>query len=152
MENKIQQLEDRALQFLARLQDVKFAGIVLFTIIVLLISWSGVKAIQSNYDLQKQIAGLQQQNDVQALTNTNLALENQYYNTDTYLDLSARQNFGLAAPGEKEILVPQSVALSYTVNLPQPKTANDQPLNKQPGWQHNIQEWVNFFMHRQSAA
>jgi cell division protein FtsL len=152
MQNKIQEYEAIALAFIRRLQDVKFAGIVLFVVIVLLISWSGVKAIQANYDLQKQIAGIRQQNQVQQLSNNNLQLENGYYNTDTYLDLSARQNFGLAAPGEKEVIVPKEVALSYTVNLPQRAPAADQPSDKQPHWQHNIQEWVNFFMHRQSTG
>jgi len=38
-----------------------------FTVIVLLISWSGVKSIQTNYGLQKQISKLQQENDVAKL-------------------------------------------------------------------------------------
>ena len=118
MQDKLRQYQELAWQFAQRFQDVKFAGVMLFVLIVLLISWSGVKAIQTNYDLQKQIAAAQQQNQLQALTNTNLQLENQYYNTDTYLDLSARQNFGLAAPGEKEILVPKQVADTYTTALP----------------------------------
>ncbi len=75
--------------------------------LVLLISWSGIKAIQTNYGLQKQISGLKQQNAVIRLQNENLALKNQYYNSDQYLELSARQNFGLAVPGEKEINRPQ---------------------------------------------
>jgi len=151
MQNKIRQYQALAWQFVQRLQDVKFAGQVLFVIVVLLISWSGVKAIQTNYDLQKQISAQKQQNQVQQLSNTNLKLENEYYNTDTYLDLSARQNFGLAAPGEKEILIPASVADSYTVNLPKPKQTSDKPADKQPLFQHNFQEWVNFFLHRQQS-
>jgi len=148
MQNKIRQYQAIAWQFAQRLQDVKFAGQMLFVVVVLLISWSGVKAIQSNYDLQKQISTQSQQNQVQSLTNNNLKLENEYYNTDTYLDLSARQNFGLAAPGEKEVLVPKDVALTYTVDLPKPKQTVDKPTDKQPLFQHNYQEWVNFFLHR----
>src|ERR1700760_2476570 len=110
MEEKLKSYQKLALRFVARFQDIKFAGVMLFLVVVLLISWSGVKAIQTNYGLQKQIATLQQQDQVQQLSNNNLKLENEYYNTDTYLDLSARQNFGLAAPGEKEIIVPGNVA------------------------------------------
>ncbi len=94
-----------------RLNDVRFVGQLLFLVIVLLISWSGVKVIQTNYSLQKQISVLKQQNKLQQLQNENLALQNQYYNSNQYLELSARQNFGLAAPGEKEIIVPRQVAL-----------------------------------------
>ncbi len=142
---------DKATLFIRRLNDVRFAGQVIFVVIVLLISWSGVKAIQLNYSLQKQIAAIKQQNAIQKLQNDNLALQNQYYKSNQYLELSARQNFGLAAPGEKEILVPRQVALSYTVAMPgQSKTASAQI--KQSAYQNNFRSWVDFFLHRQSTA
>jgi cell division protein FtsB len=152
MQQKLKQYEQRVIVFVKQLHDVKFAGMVLFLVIVLLISWSGVKAIQTNYQLQKQISLLGQQNRVQQLTNNNLALENQYYNTDTYLDLSARLNFGLAAPGEKEIVVPSSVALTYTVPIPKMATQVDTPTTEQPSSQRNFEAWVNFFLHRQNTG
>jgi cell division protein FtsB len=137
--------------FAERMRDPKFAGMMFFVVVVLLISWSGVKSIQTNYELQKQISGLRQQNDVQKLKNTNLGLENKYYETDTYQELQARQNFGLAAPGEKEIVVPKAVALTYTVDPPkQEKTTK--PSDKQSGAQRNFQAWVNFFLHRQTTT
>ena len=131
-----------------RLNDIRFVGQVLFLIIVLLVSWSGVKAIQANYGLQKQISVLKQQNNVQQLQNENLALQNQYYNSNQYLELSARENFGLAAPGEKEIIVPRQVALNYTVNLPSINTTTVLPKSYQPAYQSNFESWVNFFLHR----
>ena len=138
-------------QFAERLRDPKFAGMMLFLVVVLLISWSGVKSIQTNYELQKQIAGIQQQNEVSKLKNNNLDLENQYYKTDTYQELQARLNLGLAAPGEKEIVVPKAVALSYTVAPPKP-VVTTKPSDKQSGTQRNFQAWVNFFLHRQNAS
>jgi len=151
IEAKRKQYEQLLLQFAGRLRDIKFAGLVLFVVIVLLISWSGVKSIQSNYELQKQISALKQQNQVQQLANNNLQLENQYYNTDTYLELSARQNFGLGLPGEKEIIIPKDVALGYTVPLPKP-AKTDTPTSKQPAGQRNFEAWVNFFLHRQNSG
>ena len=145
----LKQLEAQALLFAKRLRDVKFAGLMLFVVVVLLISWSGVKSIQTNYELQKQISALRQQNAVQSLSNTNLQLENEYYNTSSYLDLAARQNFGVAAPGEKELIVPKAVALGYTVALPKTE-ASATPTTKQPTSQKNFQAWVNFFLHRQT--
>jgi len=131
-----------------KLNDVRFIGQLLFLVVVLLISWSGVKVIQTNYGLQKQIDALKQQNAVQKLQNENLSLQNQYYNSNQYLELSARQNFGLAAPGEKEIIVPQQVALASTVNLPSSTSTNISPKAKQPTYQSNFESWVNFFLHR----
>jgi cell division protein FtsB len=134
-----------------RLNDVRFVGQLLFLIIVLLVSWSGVKVIQANYGLQKQISVLKQQNNVQQLQNENLALQNQYYNSNQYLELSARANFGLAAAGEKEIIVPRQVALNYTVNLPSLNATTISSKSRQPVYQTNFESWVNFFLHRQNS-
>lgn len=141
--------KDKAIYYIKRLNDVRFAGQVVFVVIVLLISWSGVKTIQTNYGLQKQIASINQQNDLQKLQNDNLELQNQYYNSDQYLDIAARQNFGLAAPGEKMVIVPEKVALAHTVDLPI-ETKKETAQDKKPKYQQNFESWVNFFLHRQS--
>lgn len=136
--------------YLQRLTDISFLGQAVFVLLVLLISWSGIKAIQTNYGLQKKISAIKQQNSVQKLQNDNLALENQYFNSNQYLELQARQNFGLAAPGEQEIIVPQSVALSYTVDLPSAKPPSTKV--EQPAYQRHFQSWVDFFLHRQNQT
>ena len=136
-----------AYHYVLQLRDVRFAGQVLFIILVLLVSWSGVKSIDSNYTLQKQITQVQEQNDLQQLENTNLALQNDYYKSDQYLELSARQNFGLGAPGETELVVPKAVALSYTVA--QPEVHPLQSHSEASPLQRNVQSWVDFFLHRQ---
>ena len=141
---------EKSSQLIQRLSDVRFAGQVVFVILVLLISWSGVKSIQTNYQLQKQISGLRQQNAVQQLQNNNLALQNEYYNSNQYLELSARQNFGLAAPGEKEIVVPENVALAYTTKIPDSNTES-KTTNEAPIYQRNFRSWVDFFLHRQNV-
>lgn len=151
MQHKLSALQNYAEEYLRRLSDVRFLGQVVFGIIVLLISWSGVKAIQTNYNLQKQISALQQQNAVQQLMNNNLKLENQYYNTDQYLELSARQNLNLADPGEKEILVPKSVALANTVDLGTTAATSEKP-DTRPAYERNYQAWLQFFLHRQSPT
>lgn len=130
------------------LRDIRVAGQVIFGIVVVLVSWSGIKAIDTNYQLQKQIATLQQQNQLQQLENENLKLQNDYYNSDQYLELSARQNLGLGAPGEKELIVPKSVALSYTVPEPEAEKESKAPAVEPPAYQRNIQSWVDFFLHR----
>ncbi len=145
---KIQTYAKKGTDFIKRLSDVRFAGQVVFVVIVLLISWSGIKAIQTNYTLQKKISALRQENEVQKLENTNLALQNDYLNSNQYLELTARQNFGLAAPGEKVVIVPEGVALAYTTDAAMPVTppaASDQ----QPAYQRNFESWVDFFLHRQ---
>ncbi len=133
--------------FLNNFNDLKFIGQVGFVVVILLITWSGVKAIQTNYNLQKQIALIKQQNNLQKLQNDNQQLENQYYQTKQYLDTAARENLGLASKGEKEILVPKQVAMSYTVNLTEfnqskPKVSSKSTI------QNNFNSWISFFLHR----
>lgn len=140
--------KDWALQQVQRLSDVRFAGQVLFVVLVLMISWSGIKTIETNYGLQKQISQLRQKNDLQRLENENLKLQNDYFNSPQYLELSARRNFGLAQSGEKEILVPKTVALKYTADIADPTAGARQVAVKQSAVQRNWQAWVDFFLHR----
>jgi cell division protein FtsB len=148
MLEKIKQYKNHP--YVEQFRDLRAIGLAIFGVIVLLVSWSGAKAIQTNYNLQKQISQLQQENQVQQLEDNNLRLQNEYFNTNQYLELAARQNFGLGDPGETELLVPKSVALAHTVNLaseqPQPKASS-----KQPFYQRNFEAWINFFLHRQSS-
>lgn len=134
-------------RYIEQFRDIRSVTGVVFVVIVLLVSWSGVKAIQANYNLQKQISELRQEVAVSQLKDTNLQLENEYYNTSQYLDLAARQNFGLGQPGEKELIVPRSVALANAGKLV--KSTTDQATKKQPFYQRNFEAWMNFFLHRQ---
>lgn len=84
----------------------------LFGFIVLMVSWSGLKTIQTNYKLQQKIAELEAENELQKLENQNAELKNKFYSTDEYLDLAARRQFGKAAEGEKLYVIPKDVALS----------------------------------------
>ncbi|HSX33120.1 MAG TPA: septum formation initiator family protein [Candidatus Saccharimonadales bacterium] len=152
MREKIKHYQTKLLVPAAQLRDVRVVGVLCFLLVLILISWSGVKAIDTNYGLQKQIAQLQQQNTVAQLTNTNLSLQNKYYNTPQYLELAARQDFGLAAPGETVLIVPHSVAMAHTVLLPQDDPAkNTTKASSQPFYQRNVNAWLDFLFHRRPA-
>ena len=132
------------------LKDIRVFGQIVFVVIVLLVSWSGVKAIQSNYALQKQIATLTAENQVQKLANANLQLQNEYYNSNQYLELSARENLGLGAPGETELLVPTSVALKQLI-ITSPKITTAKAIGHQSTIGKNFQSWIDFIFHRQTS-
>ncbi len=135
-----------------QMQDVRVLGLIVFALLVLLVSWTGVKVIQTNYELERSISKLRQENEVRELENANLKLRNQYYNTDQFLELAARRQFGLGAPGEKLILIPKAVALAQTVELPStsPQDAA-QVESKKSKQQSNFESWINFFLHRQQS-
>jgi cell division protein FtsL len=150
MLDKIKNYEKIVVSRVAQLKDMRVVGLLAFLVIVLLVSWSGVKAIETNYKLQKQISALKQENDVKKLTNANLKLENQYFETPQYLEVAARQDFGLAAPGETVLNMPRSVAMSFTVDLPKPEAPKEESKSKQPTYQRNFQAWMDFLLHRKS--
>jgi cell division protein FtsB len=153
MHAKIKHYQELFKKYAEQLRDVRVIGVLFFLIVLLLITWSGVKAIDSNYALQKQISQLHQQNTVQQLSNTNLKLQNSYYNSSQYLELAARQDFGLAAPGETVLVVPHNVAIAHTVVLAQDTTAaSKKNTAKIPAYQRNFQAWMNFFLHRANAG
>lgn len=140
--------------FIKAFGDVRNLGMIAFGVIALLVTWSSVKVVQTNYGLQKQLSALQQQNDVQELTNNNLKLQNQYYNTDQYLELSARQHFNRAAPGETLLIVPKEVAMGHTIDVPKPQTTVDSVLATDQAsggsLQRNFNAWLDFLFHRQA--
>lgn len=134
-----------------RLTDVRNIVLYIFTVIVLAITWSGVKAVQDNYELQKKIATIKQQNEVIELENENISLENKYLETDQYLELAARQNLGLAAPGEKVLLVPKDTAMKYidsTLKEKVAKATNAQIEDNRPGYIKNMEDWRDFLLGR----
>jgi len=139
--------------YLQQLRDTRAMVLAGFGVIAIMVTWSGIKAVQTNYALQKQISTLEQQNQVQQLKNNNLKLQNEYLSTNQYLELAARQNFGLGAPGEQELLVPKSVAMAHIADLGQSQrdTQASADADGRSTYQRNWQAWINFFLHRPTS-
>ena len=130
---------------LTQLKDVRVIGLIGFGVIAVLVTWSGVSVLQSNFELQQRIVSLKQEVVIQELENANLALRNEYYNTDQYLELQARRQFGLAAPGETVLVVPESVALEHSVPIPEPEQEDAVTTVSKPRYQQNFEAWTRFF-------
>lgn len=132
-----------------QITDVRNIGLYVFCLVVLAIAWSGAKTVQSNYELQKKISTLKQENDILWLQNSNTYLQNQYYKTNQYQELSARQNLGLAAPGEQVLLVPKDVALRYVdPKLEKNVSTKAQPPDNRATYVKNIEAWRDFLLGR----
>jgi cell division protein FtsB len=129
-------------------KDVRSLGFVIFAVISLLVTWSTIGSIQTNYELQKQVARLQQENQVFELENKNLRLKNEYYNTDQYLELTARKQFGKAAPGETVYVIPRSTALAQVTSQPAQVAAAKVDAPTGPLYQRNFEAWMKFLLHR----
>lgn len=150
MFDKIKNYQPHA--YIKQFKDVRFVGFVVFGVLVLLVSWSGVRVIETNYVLEKQLSRLAQENDVAELRNNNLKLQNKYYETNQYQELAVRKQFGKALPGETLLLVPKGVALAHTKDLGQvlPEKAAA-PTTRKPIYQRNLEAWRGFFTHNPVA-
>jgi len=144
---KMRQYFERIKTYILSLRDVRNVGMLAFVVLVVLVSYSGARAVQTNYSLQKQVFELSKTNEVSRLTNANIELTNKYYETSQYLEVAARQNLGLAAPGETELLVPKAVAMAHTVEMPVDENAAKVE-KVLPFWQRNFRDWMNFFLNR----
>ncbi len=76
-------------------------------VIALSLIWSTIKTIQKNYQLQGQVDSLEEEISILELENENLKLGIEYYKTDTYLELEARQKFNKAGANESVLLLPK---------------------------------------------
>ena len=126
-------------------------GLYALALVALSVTWSSIKVIQKNYSLEKQITTLQQEVGLLNQQTKNQQLINEYYNTNAFLDLAARNYFGKASPGEKLILVPSNVAQQYIHPLPTASTSPSHSKSK-PQFIVNWQAWINFFLHRQTSS
>lgn len=147
---KIRTHGKRLYDYVLSLRDPRRVGLLVFAVLVALVTWSGAKAIQTNYTLQRQIYELQKANEVKRLENANIELTNEYYKTSQYLEVTARQNLGLAAPGETVLLVPKDVAMAHTVAMPTEET-KETSAESLPFWQRNFRAWTDFFLNRRST-
>ena len=147
MVQKIKQFSNS--QLMRDLRDIRVIGFSVFGALVLLVTWSGVKVIETNYRLEQTVSKLQQQNTVLELENANQKLRNEYYNTDDFLELQARKQLGKAAPGETVLLIPKSVALSKTEDFTPEKTAEAaRTTPKKPIYQQNLEAWRDYLLRR----
>jgi cell division protein FtsB len=138
--------------YVQELRDVRVLGLLIFGIIVLMVSWSGVRVIERNYRLQQQIARLEEQTKLYELEAANKKLENEYYQTDQYLELQARGALGKAAPGETVLLVSEETAMSHTVELEKTSKQTAKAKPQKPFYQKNFEAWVSFFFRRGSDS
>lgn len=94
---------------------------------------SSIGVMTHNYDLQRQVNQAKTDNEILAIENENLKLQQSYYQTDEFLELQSRALLGRAAPGERVIILPQHP----TENSPENAPANNKT-------QDNFAQWMEF--------
>ena len=111
--------------------------IVLALLIAMGWMWGTVQTLQKNFRYQQEVDALTQNVELEQLRNQNLEYQQQYYRSDEFLELSARQRLGKANPGEKLIILPDSDSISDTAGGTGDQVAREQV--------SNLAQWAEFF-------
>lgn len=111
-------------------------GVVLIVIVatVLFLAMT-IQVLNNNYTLQRQIDNAKLDNQVAELENQNLKLEQEYYKTSEYQELSARALLGKALPGEHLVLLPKVATSTKATNDGQARTVKS-----------NMDQWLDFLL------
>ncbi len=125
------------------LYDSRLWVLILLGVISVSMFWSGTKTIQQNYELTQKVEAIKRENNILELENRNKQLQNEYYKTSEFADITARRVFGKAAPGEKVYIIPKKVALSV-LGKQNTETTDRQTLKK-PQYQKNLEAWVSIY-------
>lgn len=101
--------------------------------------WGSLGVMQRNYELQKEVDYRRQQLELAQLRVDNLSLQNQYYETDEYRELQARESLGLVMPGESVLILPE--------NSEAAKASDETETTLVVAPQENVtnlEQWLNF--------
>lgn len=107
-------------------------GVLLVPIIVLVLT---IQVLNDNYKLQLQVDSANLDNQIMELENQNLRLEQMYYQTDEYQELSARSLLGKSLPGEHVVILPRVE-----------HTADETTDGKAIVTKSNFDQWLDFLM------
>lgn len=122
-----------------------FNNIVLVVALLLASSWvwGAITTMQRNFVLQKDIEARKRQVELTRLEVATLEYQQNYYRSDEYRELAARERLGLALPGEKVlVLPPNSPQAERSFNQNAAKTTeSDTSFNESS----NLAQWLNFF-------
>lgn len=120
-------------------ESQQLVQLVGFVMIVSLL-WQTVRVVQKNYGLQQQVDKLNDEIAILELQNDRLRYNIEYYKTDAYLELAAREQFNKKAPGETVLVLDKD----DPVDPPKPEEIQRAANKDKPQYQQNLEQWLYF--------
>lgn len=103
-------------------------------------AWGSISMMQRNFGLQKEVESKKRELQLTELEVVTLQYQQNYYRSDEYKELAARERLGLALEGEKVLMLPP----------------NSQAAKQEPGSRtvstgtgrtvSNFEQWMRFLM------
>ena len=120
--------------------DSRAAVTGLFLVVAASLIFNTYKVIERNYELQQQVDELAAEVGLIEVQNQNLKYNIEYYQTDAYLEVEAKQRFNLAEKGERVVLLPKDGDLERE----ELQTTVSQQVAAQPEYERNFDKWMAF--------
>lgn len=122
-----------------------FNNVVILVALVIAASWvwGAVNTMQRNYGLQRDIDARKRQLELTRLEVATLEYQQNYYRSDEYRELAAREKLGLVAPGEKVLLLPPNSAEARAADEQGPQ---DVAITDDAEGKSNVEQWVSFLI------
>lgn len=114
-------------------------NVVIVVALMIAASWAGgsITMMQRNFGLQKELDARQRELQLTELEVATLQYQQNYYKSDEYKDLMAREKLGLAAPGEKVLMLPANSSSAKDADAPARKVATNRSVS-------NFEQWMSF--------
>ncbi|MFZ1258618.1 MAG: hypothetical protein WAQ25_04060 [Candidatus Saccharimonas sp.] len=106
-------------------------------------AWGSIATMQRNFALQKDLDARKRELQLTDLEVQTLQYQQNYYKSDEYKALAAREHLGLANPGEKVLLLPVNSDYAKQVDAKPAVTAQSNQPTTIAG--SNFEQWMNFF-------
>ncbi len=135
---------DKAKQAWSIITDRRNVNLMFFLIISLGITWQTVDQISLNYDLEQESRTIEQEIELLRIQKDTQELQNEFFRTEYYQDLSARDRLGLIGDGESLVILEQS-SLEQTTERISSSFQDDQATVEQAEQPTPLEEWVRFF-------
>ncbi len=132
----IQKLQQMIIRIWRRVSLSGAVGIAVVLIILWLVA-NSIVAIQNNFQRQVELDNMKQEVALIQLENETAEFQNEYYKTNEYLDLRARQLLGKASPGEKVVILPPPASMA-------PKSAEEPVYRTAMQNRSNLEQWFYF--------
>ena len=118
---------------------IKLDNVIVFVIIgaMCVWVWATIVALNKNYDLEKQVQQGRLENEIQEIENESLRLQQVYYQTNEYLELSAREKLNKTLPGEHLVILPHTESAKKVDTGVATIAADDRS---------NFEKWLEFLL------
>jgi len=131
----------RKLQYWLKHDLFVFDNIFLLGALVfsLMWTWGSVSSMSRNWSLAEELAGKQREKALLELEVETLELENEYYRSTEYQELSARKYQGKMLPGETVIYLPDNSELAKNKHK---ATTTETEIATET--RSNLEQWLSF--------